>query len=272
VRDPLGSLELTEEDFAWATLAPHGGGGYSRARAALFRCWKAAMTCKDWQGSVGVHLHALMHGVTLEAATDSIDDEEDDDMSTPDDADIAALTFRKGTRGARRDRGAAGRWQVLISKSRSSIYERGEALRKHCESRSCARPRPGSRRSRSIPRATRPAANRWTPSERTDGWTKRLRDARTGAEPGARGRDAVLRGIVRVNGVPARKPAQSVCCLVMCLRLSDDSARYVSRAALKLRRSLSIVFPLIPKENPVSIWGPPRAVSRRSCWRRGRPM
>lgn len=61
----------------------------------------------------------------------------------------------------------------------------------------------------------------------------------------ARGRDAVLRGIVRVNGVPARKASQTVGDSDV-LALADDSARYVSRAALKLRRSFD-VFPIDPK-------------------------
>ena len=61
----------------------------------------------------------------------------------------------------------------------------------------------------------------------------------------ARGRDAVLRGIVRVNGVPARKASQTVG-VNDVLTLVDDSARYVSRAALKLRRSFD-VFPIDPK-------------------------
>ncbi len=61
----------------------------------------------------------------------------------------------------------------------------------------------------------------------------------------ARGRDAVLRGIVRVNGVPARKASQTVG-VNDVLTLVDDSARYVSRAALKLHRSFD-VFPIDPK-------------------------
>lgn len=61
----------------------------------------------------------------------------------------------------------------------------------------------------------------------------------------ARGRDAVLRGIVRVNGEAARKPSQNVM-PVDVLTLSDDSARYVSRAALKLIHSLSL-FAIDPK-------------------------
>ncbi len=53
----------------------------------------------------------------------------------------------------------------------------------------------------------------------------------------SRGRDAVLRGIVFVNGSPARKPSQATLETDQ-LELRDDSARYVSRAALKLLHGL----------------------------------
>jgi 23S rRNA (cytidine1920-2'-O)/16S rRNA (cytidine1409-2'-O)-methyltransferase len=49
----------------------------------------------------------------------------------------------------------------------------------------------------------------------------------------ARARDAVLRGTVRVNGVPARKPNQMVGAADV-IALDDPAAAYVSRAALKL--------------------------------------
>jgi 23S rRNA (cytidine1920-2'-O)/16S rRNA (cytidine1409-2'-O)-methyltransferase len=61
----------------------------------------------------------------------------------------------------------------------------------------------------------------------------------------ARGRDAVLRGIVRVNGAEARKPSQNIAAADV-LTLSDESARYVSRAALKLIHSFE-VFDIDPK-------------------------
>jgi 23S rRNA (cytidine1920-2'-O)/16S rRNA (cytidine1409-2'-O)-methyltransferase len=49
----------------------------------------------------------------------------------------------------------------------------------------------------------------------------------------ARARDAVRRGTVRVNGVPARKPNQMVGAADL-IALDDPAAAYVSRAALKL--------------------------------------
>lgn len=49
----------------------------------------------------------------------------------------------------------------------------------------------------------------------------------------ARARDAILRGTVTVNGVPASKPHQMVS-EVDAIAVADPAARYVSRAALKL--------------------------------------
>lgn len=49
----------------------------------------------------------------------------------------------------------------------------------------------------------------------------------------ARARDAILRGTVRVNGAPARKPNQMVAD-ADAIALDDPAAGYVSRAALKL--------------------------------------
>jgi 23S rRNA (cytidine1920-2'-O)/16S rRNA (cytidine1409-2'-O)-methyltransferase len=53
----------------------------------------------------------------------------------------------------------------------------------------------------------------------------------------SRARDAVLRGIVQINGNPARKPSQPALATDH-IELQDDSARYVSRAALKLLHGL----------------------------------
>jgi 23S rRNA (cytidine1920-2'-O)/16S rRNA (cytidine1409-2'-O)-methyltransferase len=49
----------------------------------------------------------------------------------------------------------------------------------------------------------------------------------------ARARDAVLRGTVRVNGEPARKPSQTIAESAE-LHTEDQAKAYVSRAALKL--------------------------------------
>lgn len=53
----------------------------------------------------------------------------------------------------------------------------------------------------------------------------------------ARARDAVLRGTVRVNGAPAKKPNQMVTAEDL-IALEDPAAHYVSRAALKLMAGL----------------------------------
>ena len=53
----------------------------------------------------------------------------------------------------------------------------------------------------------------------------------------SRARDAVLRGVVLVNTIAAQKPSQSVFENDV-LALVDDTARYVSRAALKLLHGL----------------------------------
>ncbi|SFV36525.1 23S rRNA (cytidine1920-2'-O)/16S rRNA (cytidine1409-2'-O)-methyltransferase [Devosia crocina] len=53
----------------------------------------------------------------------------------------------------------------------------------------------------------------------------------------ARARDAVLRGTVRVNGAPAKKPNQMVTPEDL-IALDDPAAHYVSRAALKLMAGL----------------------------------
>jgi 23S rRNA (cytidine1920-2'-O)/16S rRNA (cytidine1409-2'-O)-methyltransferase len=53
----------------------------------------------------------------------------------------------------------------------------------------------------------------------------------------ARARDAVLRGLVQVDGEPARKPSQMVLSDAK-LTITDEGSQYVSRAALKLVHAL----------------------------------
>ena len=54
----------------------------------------------------------------------------------------------------------------------------------------------------------------------------------------ARARDAVLRGLVQVEGEPARKPSQMVLGDAK-LTITDEGSQYVSRAALKLVHALN---------------------------------
>jgi 23S rRNA (cytidine1920-2'-O)/16S rRNA (cytidine1409-2'-O)-methyltransferase len=61
--------------------------------------------------------------------------------------------------------------------------------------------------------------------------------ARGLAQSRSRARDAILRGTVKVNGEPARKPSQGVLSEDL-LETEDEAQRYVSRAALKLLHGL----------------------------------
>lgn len=54
----------------------------------------------------------------------------------------------------------------------------------------------------------------------------------------SRARDAVLRGTVKVDGLPATKPSQMVGASAV-LTVEDEAQGYVSRAALKLKHGLS---------------------------------
>lgn len=76
-RDPLGSLQLTEEDFAWITL--------QLMEAAEIHCGGRVVSMLeggyDLQGlgaSVGIHVQALMRGNADEENFDDDDDEEDE--------------------------------------------------------------------------------------------------------------------------------------------------------------------------------------------------
>jgi acetoin utilization deacetylase AcuC-like enzyme len=75
-RDPLGSLQLTEEDFAWATL--------KLMEAAEVHCGGRIVSVLeggyDLQGlaaSVGIHVQALMRG-NADQIDQYTDDEEDE--------------------------------------------------------------------------------------------------------------------------------------------------------------------------------------------------
>jgi acetoin utilization deacetylase AcuC-like enzyme len=75
-RDPLGSLQLTEEDFAWVTL--------QLMEAAEIHCGGRVVSVLeggyDLQGlsaSVGIHVQALMRG-NADSINDTLDDEEEE--------------------------------------------------------------------------------------------------------------------------------------------------------------------------------------------------
>ncbi len=76
--DPLGSLQLTESDFAWATLKLmeaaeiHAG---SRVVSVL----EGGYDLAGLAGSVAVHLQALMHGSEFASSEDAEEQDEDED-------------------------------------------------------------------------------------------------------------------------------------------------------------------------------------------------
>ena len=81
-----------------------------------------------------------------------------------------------------------------------------------------------------------PEPNRWMPDR------QRLDEALAarGLYPSrARARDAVLRGVVHVDGVVARKPAQAVSADSQLI-VNDEAQAYVSRAGLKLKHGLDL--------------------------------
>lgn len=79
VRDPLGSLQLTEEDFSWATLKLMEI-AESFCAGRVVSVLEGGYDLQGLAGSVGVHLHALMHGdqgLLQAAANDDFEDEDD---------------------------------------------------------------------------------------------------------------------------------------------------------------------------------------------------
>lgn len=79
VRDPLGSLELTEEDFSWATLKLMDVADRFCA-GRVVSVLEGGYDLQGLAGSVGVHVHALMHGDQglLDQIAEPDDDEEEE--------------------------------------------------------------------------------------------------------------------------------------------------------------------------------------------------
>jgi acetoin utilization deacetylase AcuC-like enzyme len=71
VRDPLGSLQLTEEDFAWATVRLMDVADMT-ASGRVVSVLEGGYDLQALAGSVGVHVNALMHG------SDALPESEDD--------------------------------------------------------------------------------------------------------------------------------------------------------------------------------------------------
>jgi acetoin utilization deacetylase AcuC-like enzyme len=74
VRDPLGSLELEEEDFAWATLQLMEIAD-THCDGKIVSVLEGGYDLQGLAGGVGVHLQALMHGSAL---MDGQEEEDDD--------------------------------------------------------------------------------------------------------------------------------------------------------------------------------------------------
>ncbi|MBM3520707.1 MAG: TlyA family RNA methyltransferase, partial [Alphaproteobacteria bacterium] len=68
----------------------------------------------------------------------------------------------------------------------------------------------------------------------------------------SRARDAIRRGTVAVDGVPASKPAQSVAADAH-IAIADEARAYVSRAALKLAHGLSCFAIAVPGRHALDI-------------------
>jgi acetoin utilization deacetylase AcuC-like enzyme len=77
-RDPLGSLQLTEEDFSWVTLKLMDIADQFCA-GRVVSVLEGGYDLQGLAGSVGVHVHALMHGDMglLEEADEAESEDED---------------------------------------------------------------------------------------------------------------------------------------------------------------------------------------------------
>ena len=77
-RDPLGSLQLTEEDFAWATVRLMEV-AEMMCSGRVVSVLEGGYDLQALAGSVGVHVHALMHGSdALPEGEHDFDDEGED--------------------------------------------------------------------------------------------------------------------------------------------------------------------------------------------------
>ena len=69
---------MTEEDFAWATLKLMEAADI-HASGRVVSVLEGGYDLQALAGSVGVHVHALMHG-DMQQATDFEDDDDDEEM------------------------------------------------------------------------------------------------------------------------------------------------------------------------------------------------
>ncbi|MDO8353953.1 MAG: histone deacetylase family protein, partial [Aestuariivirga sp.] len=73
--DPLGSLQLSEEDFAWATLELMGAAD-AHAEGRVVSVLEGGYDLQGLAASVAIHVQALMRG------TDALDPGDDEDDET----------------------------------------------------------------------------------------------------------------------------------------------------------------------------------------------
>ena len=73
--DPLGSLQLSEEDFAWATLELMGAAD-AHSQGRVVSVLEGGYDLQGLAASVAIHVQALMRG------TDALDHDDDEDDET----------------------------------------------------------------------------------------------------------------------------------------------------------------------------------------------
>ena len=78
IRDPLGSLQLVEEDFAWATLQLMEIAD-THCEGRIVSVLEGGYDLQGLAGGVGIHLQTLMHGSAIMGEPEQDDDEDEED-------------------------------------------------------------------------------------------------------------------------------------------------------------------------------------------------
>jgi acetoin utilization deacetylase AcuC-like enzyme len=78
-RDPLGSLRLSEEDFAWITLQLMELAD-QHCESRVVSVLEGGYDLQGLSASVGIHVQALMHGAGDPEPADDQDDDDDEDL------------------------------------------------------------------------------------------------------------------------------------------------------------------------------------------------
>ena len=77
IRDPLGSLELVEEDFAWATLQLMEI-AQTHCEGRVVSILEGGYDLQGLAGGVGAHLAALMHGSAIMGDDEDFEEQDED--------------------------------------------------------------------------------------------------------------------------------------------------------------------------------------------------